>query len=87
MQNTRKHWAGLHQEALSEIEKEIVQKMAQDNLQHPLTDAQIAEQKQAAHAALEARIAELEQRLAELTPAEPVTEESSPLADTEVESE
>ena len=60
----RLRWRGLHQDALDHAERELMSE--QHNIQHPKTDAQIAEQKKQERAALLARIAELEQRVAAL---------------------
>jgi hypothetical protein len=59
VRNTRKRWASLYADALEGIEMS-------DSIQHPKTDAQIAEQKHAEHTALLNRIAELETRVAAL---------------------
>ena len=57
---TRKGFSTLYREALEDTQ------MSQQPIQHPKTDAQIAEQKQAQHAALQTKIAELETRVAAL---------------------
>lgn len=62
---SRKRWSGLHTDAVSAVEKEIIMSVDRD-LQHPASDQQIAEEKQRAHESLAARVAELEQRVAAL---------------------
>jgi len=57
---TREHFSSLHDIFLQE------QQMPQNHMQHPKTDAQVAEQKHAEHTALLNRVAELEQRVAAL---------------------
>jgi hypothetical protein len=59
VRNTRKRWASLYADVLEGFQ------MSQP-IQHPKTEAQIAEQKHAEHVALQTRIAELDTRVAAL---------------------
>jgi cell division protein FtsB len=56
---TRKHFSRLHADYLQEIQMS-------EQLQHPKTDAQIVEQKHAQIVALQARVTELEIKVAAL---------------------
>jgi uncharacterized protein YceH (UPF0502 family) len=59
---TRKRFSTLYREAIEEIQMSNPNRLPE----HPKTDAQIAEQKHAEHAALRNRVADLEQRVAAL---------------------
>jgi len=73
--DTRKHFSTLHQQWL---DKQQEQQMPQNHMQHPKTDAQVADQKHAEHTALLNRVAELEQRVAALEASNMATPTASP---------